>query len=393
MPAKIGQIMQGDDGQEYMLTAQGWVPNNERLENIASMGTIGALAMGVAEIGTFGLVQAPDEVSQTSPVASMVPTVAETAAAATGIGALATRGVRNSVSGLRMSERVSDQIQASQRSQLIRRPSNIAGDATTAGQVLKRVEGGVEVIPGLNIPLLAQKAINQRTMNAGLARALDLDPAMVNRARQGIDESVMLAARRRYQQDFDAVRDAIGENFDQVRMKSVIEQAADAGLIVDKNALRKLQSTSNLTGKEVMSLRSKMTDILSSNAQWETKEVARVINENIDDIIETALGEEGQALYRAARARYRLWRDARKGAALGNGNQVNPASMYNKLDQDYGDAFAAGDDIPGITPEIKDFMALVREGRDLDVGLPSSGTAERSMIAAGIMTGIGIGAN
>lgn len=386
MGAKIGQIMMGDDGQEYMLTASGWVPNNERLENIASLGSIGALAMEAAEIGTFGIFQAPEEVAQTSPVASMVPAIAEAATLGAGVGSLATRGVRQSMSG-----RVADRIQqADRQQQLIRRPSDIAGQATTTGQVLKRVEGGLEVIPGLNIPLLAQKAINQRSMNASFARALDLDDEIVERARQGVDESVLLAARRRYQQDFDKVRDTIGENFNQDKMRAIIDQAADSGLIFDSNQLARLQSGQRLNGRDVMNLRSKMTEILQSNAQWETKEVARVINENIDDIIESALGKEGKELYRAARARYRLWRDARQGAALGKGNQINPATMYNNLDRDYGDAFVAADDIPGVTDEIKEFMAIVREGRDLDVGIPSSGTAERSMIAAGIMTGVGM---
>ena len=380
--AELGSIVTQPDGSELILGANGWIPNTPELEEAASLGALGGFLAGTAEVASMGAVQAPEEMSVMNPVATMLPGALELGAAATGVGALglglAKQGVKRGAST--MAERVAER-------QLVRRPSDMMGGVS--GRMVKGLEGASEAVPGLNFLPLAQKAVNQRRINMSAARALGLSDNAVQASRGGLTPNLVDEALTGFENGFDAVRQGVTKNIDSANIMPVIDTAIESKLLTGKLA-RRLQDAKQASGKEVMEVRSKMTKIIQGNDSTLVKEQAQEIIEEIDDIIEAALGTEGKAQYQALRSRYRVWAELRSGRSLSGDGQVNPRSLGGRLARNYGDNYRAGRDIKGATPEVNDFLKIVREGEALDVGLPNSGTAERSVMT--LLGAAGIGA-
>lgn len=370
---QIGDIAVLPDGNEQILTTNGWVPNTRELETAAAMGAPGALAANFMEAATFGGFDAGDAYEQTSPVAAYGVTAAELGLAGLGVSKLA---------GGAMARRVQSRIAkgAAQR-QLYRRPSDIAGRATAAGETMRRVEGALEVVPGLNTPLLMQRAANQRLVNTSAAKALGLSDDVAYRARLGLKDDIIdeyLTAKRAA---FKQTERAISGRISPLNAGAVLDNAVDSGLVGGKLA-NQIKAAKTITGREIMQVRSALTDVLQSNAEYMVKNAAYEAIEQIDDIIELALqGTDEAAQFATTRARFRVWANLRKGRNIGKDGQINVAGLDSafKGRHGYGDNYLAGKIKTGVN-EIDDFLQITREGAQLDVGLPSSGTAERSVL-------------
>lgn len=371
---QLGDVAVQTDGSEIILTSKGWVPNTTKLETASAMGMTGALAAGIVDIASLGLARTPEELSQVSPVSSVVPDAALLLSGLPGITRVGS-----------MAGRVSRR-RAEASGGLVRRPSDIAGRATATGQGLQRVEAAAEVIPGLNIPLLMQKAVNQRRINMAGAKALGVSDDAVNQARFGITDDILAESRAGFKEGFDAVEEGITKRINQIDTVTVMDQVIDSKL-VGPFLSKSLQGKSAYTGKELMAVRSKLTDLVQSNAEFQAKEAASEIIDAIDDIVEQALTTEGRKSYQQLRSRYRVWANMRRGRGLSGDGQVNVKTIGGRFANNYGDNYrtilAEGSEgIPGAADDVNNFLRLVREGERLDVGIPSSGTAERATGAA-----------
>jgi hypothetical protein len=134
-----------------------------------------------------------------------------------------------------------------------------------------------------------------------------------------------------------------------------------------------------ITGAQIKDLRSKLTDLTRGNLDGFQRATVRAQIEAVDDVIETSLRKTDEALvekYRVLRAKYRVWVSALKGQSISPDGQINAASMNTALKSNFGAQYRAGRPVGG-TDELNAYLATVREGAALNVGLPSSGTAER----------------
>ena len=97
------------------------------------------------------------------------------------------------------------------------------------------------------------------------------------------------------------------------------------------------------------------------------------------------------------RSRYRAWMNLKRGRGLSPDGNVNVRTVGGRLADDFdsGEAYRTilakdSKGIPGAAEDVNEFLRTVREGERLDVGIPSSGTAERATGAA-LLGAAGIG--
>ena len=383
--AKLGQIVTQPNGSKKILTSSGWVDHTAELESAAAMGVLGAVGQSVLESATLGLHEVPQEYREVSPVATKSALAAELA---TGVGVLGRAGVRAAAGGVRsrMADRVADKVaEANRKSDLRGRPSDALGSSTAAGQMMKRIEGAVEVIPGLNAPLLMQRAMNQRAINMKTAKAMGLDEDAVMDARLGISGPLIGKALKNYKKGFDEVQQNLNTaNIPAEDLMPVLDTAVQGGMLAPKLA-RAISKKTRPTGQQIMDARSSLVKMLDSQ-EPAMREVAADLIDNIDEIIEEALTGEQKDAFKLLRAQYRVWANVRKGRALSPDGQVNVKTLDSafKSRSGYGDRYLAEEGIDGLPDEVNDLLQEVRRGAGLDVGIPSSGTAERSVITNAI---------
>jgi hypothetical protein len=373
--ASLGDIQQNAQGI-FKLTADGWVPISAEQAIAETAPGVERFARGAVGFPTSGSAGALGQL--------------------TGLGAILGPGAAGIARGARglVANRVAGQIEANVAArQLVRRPSNIMGRATTAGSAARLVEAGAEAVPGLNIFGLAQKAVNQRRINESFARAVGLGGDDAIRARAGVTEDLFDSALTAFNNGFRQVERAITPGLDQTAARAAFDTAKENGFVVGRLA-GIVERTAPITGREVMALRSELAAVMRSNESFLVKNQARAQIEALDDIIARSLAAGDDAIaaqYQALRSRWRIWASAQKGAGISADGQINPRSMSSALRRNLGDNFRAGRPLQGAPQEVNDYLAIIREGASLDVGLPSSGTAERAAGAA-ILGGLGIGA-
>jgi len=305
------------------------------------------------------------------------------------LGTIAFPAARAVSTGMRttMAARTAQRLGAG--AQLVRRPSNMLGRATAAGSAARLIEGGAEAVPGLNIPGLIQKATNQRRINASFGRAIGLSDEGVHAARLnvlgGLDEALT-----GFNQGFRAIEGAIDESgLDQIAMRHVLDTAVENRFVVGRLA-NLLDNAAPLAGRDIMALRSELTSVLASNEGFIVKNQAREMISQLDQIIASAprLPAEALSQFAETRARWRVWASIRGGAKIAADGQINPRSARAGLARSYGDDFLAGRRINGVPDDVQQFLDIINEGASLDVGLPSSGTAERAALGALIGGGV-----
>ncbi len=363
-------------------------------------GAAGAVAGGLVNSLSFGLAGASDPVMQAQQQQFPRATLAGEALGAVTPLLPALGGARAALGGARsatMAERVGQAAQqatakkASER--LIRRPSNmLGGQGTTAGSAARIVEAGIDAVPGLNLLGVGQRAFNRRIYNEGLARAMGVSDDIARKARSGITPDVRQAIRQEFAKDFDEVATAVGDNADQLASRAILDRAMDEGWI-RRSTYRAMQDR-NSSGDDLKQIRESISSVLrNQNEKTAVKNAARDLIEETDDVITNALGEGAEELmerYAQTRARWRVWIQARKGRGLSADNQVNPISMDGRLaaQNGIGDSYAAGEPLTNATPELNDFLELMRAGSTIETGLQSSGTAER-LIGVGALGAAG----
>ena len=345
-------------------------------QRAAETGPLAAFAVGAADSVMFGML--PDS-PMTEALRANFPqsTLAgELSPLGPGIAALGRSG---------LSRLTARQIRSAGQAQgqLIRRPSDILGRATLGGSAARIGEATLDAIPGLNLPGMLQKAINQRRLNMAFARAIGLSDEAAAAARTGVTPNFIDEALTNLNQKFRQVETALDGKLDQVAARTALDEANEAGFLGTKlkNVLAKSEP---IEGKEIMALRSELNAVIGSNESFLVKKQAIEIMENIDNNIATALQETGEnlmELFAETRAQWRVWANVRTGRGLSPDGQVNARTVTGRLANNYGDAFRRGD-FKTASGDVDNFLKIAQEAASLDVGLPSSGTAERAVGAA-----------
>ena len=394
----LGDVARNPDtGDTYRLDKVGndlqWVELGDdeaaMAERVAKQGAAMAFAGGAAKSATLGL-GGPDEAQaaaqeQQFPLASTVGSFApDIALGAGGLSAAVTKRIAQTGAA-----QVAKQT-AKRTGGLIRRPSNILGRTTTTGSAVRMGEAALEAVPGLNIPLLAQKAINARRTNRAFAEMLDLSGDAVERAAKSIDD-IRPDILTHFDDGYRSIYGTVGENMAQADARAITEGATGSGYI-SKKLGKVLNDKVQLNGDDIHALRSELS-AMASHANT-TPPVITDIKEYIkaiDEIIEQALAQTGDEVtmksFRDLNAQFSVWAELRKGRGLGADGMINPRTADGRFMRAFGDRYAAGEPVTK-NEKVNEFLALIREGSQLDVGIPSSGTAERA-IGAAVAAGIG----
>lgn len=353
----------------------------------------GTGAMSLAELLTPGAPGGMAEALQTvNPTASSAGLAASLLPVGAGVGNLARRGLQNRMAG-RVAQRASRgtvEIDQPLRPGIAERAG--FGQNTMIGRGLDQVESVAESIPVAGLFTAARLAKNQRIINMRFARALGADDAMVARAAQGVDENVMRNIQQGFQRDFGRVAEGITDGMDPIRARAEIQQVMDSGLVTNVQLRRAIENGNAVTGRQLQNIRSELTDQLRRDINQEVRNEVMDRIDAIDNIIEDALqGTDLQDVFQTARARYRLWSAARKGAARGKTGNINVRSMDTNLGQRvaYGDNYLAGNPIAGAPDEINEFLATVREANQIGQRTFDPRAATRSTLlgVAGIAAG------
>ncbi len=119
--------------------------------------------------------------------------------------------------------------------------------------------------------------------------------------------------------------------------------------------------------------------------------------DQIDDTIKRSLKESDDEitmqLYQDANARYKMELALEKGNVLGRDGNISPTLLDTQLRKLFGDAYRAGTRNTRVPLDVGDALLGARTAQGMNIGLPSSGTAERQLAAGAIsaLTGGTIG--
>lgn len=231
---------------------------------------------------------------------------------------------------------------------------------------------------------------NQKNLNRLAGRAVGLTDDELARSGGRLTDDLLGLADERLGAQFDEVGARITEKIDPDEVTNLALQL-NAENRISNARLAQVADNAENAGRELMGIRS---ELLAQSRRTSDDAVKNQIQNRIDEIdaiIEKAVSGDDvtSKLYADARARYRVSLALDKGAARSMDDNLNVPSLNNQLRKIYGAGFTKGR-VPGGAPvEVQDFLKGAREARGVDVGVPSSGTAER-LIAANIL-GIGTG--
>lgn len=371
----------------------------------AERGAIGAGLQGLVNSATLGAASGGgvgEAQRQQFPKATLAGQLIPDAAAliAAGLPFAARRAGQSAIRAGSAAERVTEGVARQAGRQLPRMPSERLGRATALGSAARLVEAGAEAVPGLNIPGLLVKAVGQRKTNEAMARTFPgLTAEQILKARKGITPEIIAAGGKGFREGFAEVRAGITQALDEVPdaqlgARTILDAAAENRMVGPK-LTRILNEKPELDGADVMALRSELGEFIAGSEQFEVRKVARELQEQLDDIIEVAtesVDPEIAAKYKDLRARYRVWANVREGRGLAGDGQVMPTTVAGKFARNYGDRFRAGEQIEGVPNDVQNFLNIIQEGNATNVGLPSSGTAERAAGAAILGGGLALAA-
>ena len=265
----------------------------------------------------------------------------------------------------------------------------LGGRNTVPGRVAQYATAAAEATPGVGLVPLWRRASNARKVNMSVARGMGFDDW--KNGSTSLDD-VLQRGLPELGERFNGMSKAIDAgNIDQLQMNAIKEAAIDYNMITDTRLARKLSETSELSGREIMAMRSNMGKLLRGNVDAQVREQVQSAIDEIDDIIEAALPKASMDDFRDMRARWRLWAATRN--SITPDGQVSIRGLNNSLKNSYGDKYRTGniDDL-NLPEEVSDALKYVREGAAYEAQmLQSSGTAERIQYTT-LGTAAGLGA-
>lgn len=196
-------------------------------------------------------------------------------------------------------------------------------------------------------------------------------------------------------------RQEIGGRFNQVREMipegQLIGLSDDAvTLIDDLNVLNPSQRRINMqgmTGDEAFQVRTRLNKRMADyyrNAETTAGDDLAEVIEELDGHIHTAIGPEGQELWRTARQQWRVRLAMKKPGVITPDGDVSLKALTRNLEKqferEFGEALLPDDAFRQANPAIANLMDFTRVARSFASNLPDSGTATRQTIGR-IMSG------
>jgi len=322
-----------------------------------------------------------------------------TAAAVTGAAATLGLGSAAALSG-RAAGRVQQKVAANvaqrqtrlKTSQGFIRPAEemLPAGAQGGGRI---VRAGIETSPVTRVitDYLVRNP-NQKNMNRLAARAIGVTDDELKMAGGKLTDEIVGIGHSRISKQFDEVGDRITANLNNNEVtKLALKLNAD-----DRISNAKLAAISDdvdRAGRNLMDMRSQLNTQMRREKDIQLKNKIQNNIDEIDKIIEKAVGDDQVTgkLYADARARYRASLALDKGVARSAEDNINVPSLNTALKQIYGSGITKGK-LPQSAPaDVRNFIEGARQARGVNVGVPTSGTAER-LIAAN-MLGLGVGSS
>lgn len=237
----------------------------------------------------------------------------------------------------------------------------------TGNAAIRQMEAGLKSNPLLSAPFNEARDANTAVLNQRFAKALGL----------GDDVKELTPAV------LGKVDDMLGDAFESFGKKiNKVEMTADLAERVQ--AIKKVEpfieiaeDVTDLSGRQVMSLRSNLNKALSK--AWRDGDankadyIGKTIND-IDGMVDGVIKPGDRALFRDAQKKWRLFTAVQKGKAVSDLGNVNPASMDSALGRAYKHDYRFDRVQDPVLRDAFDANRVAHMGRDI-VG--DSGTATR----------------
>jgi len=253
------------------------------------------------------------------------------------------------------------------------------------------LEGGLEgtVVGRLMTDYMVRNP-NQRNLNSLILKGLGATDDQIAAAGGQATDDVMRQATATRSAKFEEVGSRITQAMDKEEVTKMGLDLNRAKMISNDDLVR-LADGKDL-GRELMSIRSELL-AATRGAQTRSEKIA-VDNaiKAIDDIVKKAMKDSGDEVT------VKLWADVRsqdKLARAVNAGQarsmdaINPNSLDTAMKRYFGKAYTEGGDLSNLPTEVADAITGARAAKGFNVGLPSSGTAERAA-AMGLLKGVGV---
>jgi len=322
-------------------------------------------------------------------------TGSNTAAATVGaIGTLGT-GIATGLSG-RMAGRVQQGIQQGAKKAggtfttkqgFRRQPEEMLPESLQgAGQIIR---SGAETLPVTRMVTdYLIRTPNQRNLNRLGMRALGLTDDEIKQFGGKITDEAMALADSRMATAYDEVGEALSSNLNQAEVVKLADAALADNFISARN-FRALTQQNEKQGRTLMALASDLKRARRSAQESQVRNQIDNILDEIDNIMEAALESSDDVglkrLYDETNARYKASIAFEKGQSWSN-EAINAKSMDTALRGLYKRGYRRGAKIGNAPAEVSDFLQGVREAQGVNIGVPTSGTAER-MFAASLLGG------
>jgi len=258
-----------------------------------------------------------------------------------------------------------------ERGRLVGRAGDLGMNLTygdrTGNAAIRQMEAGLKSNPLLSAPFNEARDANTAVLNQRFAKALglgddvkELPPAMFGKINNTLGESFK----------------SFGKKINKVNIPS---ELSDRVQLIKKTDpfLEFSDDLTELTGGEVMSLRSGLNKTLSKawtdGDENKGKYIAKVIND-IDGIIDAVIKPGDRALFRDTQKKWRLFTAIQRGKAVSDLGNVNPTSMDTALNKSYKHDYRFDKVQDPVLRDAFDANRVAHMGRDI-VG--DSGTATR----------------
>lgn len=253
-----------------------------------------------------------------------------------------------------------------------------------AGQLVRA--GATATIPGKLATDFLIRVPNQRNLNRLVGRSLRLTDDELMAAGGKIDDPLYGVIQERSHEAFREVGKRITAAVDEDAVTSLAVKLNQEGLITNNKLIAMIDDTA---GENLMAMRSEMRAAQREAGDVQVSTMLQNTVDEIDGIIETGLeaanDKVAKQLYGDARARYKMELALEKGNVLGRDGNVSAALMDTQLRKLFKDSYRAGTRNENVPLAVADALQGTRKAQGMNLGLPTSGTAER-LLAAGALS-------
>lgn len=374
------------DGVNYIREKGQWRPLSRIETSIAQSGIEGQILAGIAGTSPFTpFMEAGQALERINPVASYMGAGAVLGGAAVRpIGSMARRVLARRASADSLKAATAKGTMGFVPKLEQRVPGALQGPT-------RLIEAGIEgTAAGRIVTDWMIRNPNQRNLNRLILRGLGATDDQIKAAGGKATDEVMKAATAARSAKFEQVGARLTEALDPDKVTRLGLELNRAKLINNDDLIR-LSSGEDI-GRELMGIRS---ELLAANRAASTRSETIAIDnaiKAIDDIVKEAMKSSGDdvtfKLWADVRAQDKLARAVNTGQARSL-DAMNPSSLDTAMKRYFGKSYTEAGDLSNLPDEVADALRGARAAKSYNVGLPSSGTAERTA-AINILKGAGV---